>query len=182
MVWMVKRMKLTEREQFDIVYHIFEQSFIPGELRPYDKMKDLWLQKKFKIYQYEKQGSIVGGLSLWEFDDFIYIENFAVKEEMRGYGIGGQMIDYIQSLYAGQLLVLEVDKPVDKISQQRIAFYQRHHWIYNHYHYIQPNLRSNSPIIHLMIMSYPTPLDDDLFTKIKLQIFQQVYNVNKRGK
>ena len=75
-------------ESFDMVYQLFEEAFILAELRPYEKMKELFLKEEFVIYGYNLEGKLAGAILVWEFDECIYLENFAVDSKLRNQGIG----------------------------------------------------------------------------------------------
>lgn len=97
-------MKKISIEQFDEVYHLFQQSFIPAELRPYQQMKELFEKDMFTIYaQYEKD-ALLGAMIVWELKSCIYLENFAVDSQMRGKGLGSQFLKEICCLYKDDFL------------------------------------------------------------------------------
>lgn len=171
-------MKLITRQQLDLVYQLFEKSFIPAELRPYEFFCSLFDNHELKIYSQEQDGHIEGALIIWEFDSFVYVENFAVDENLRGRGIGGNLLEELKLLYPQYPIILEVDEPKDEISRRRIGFYQRHQWMWNPYSYIQPQLRENVDDVRLFLMSYPYAIDEKQFHQIKDNLLTRVY---KRG-
>lgn len=166
--------KITLKE-FDEVYALFEKAFIPAELRPYEKMKLLFLEDEFVIYGMYQDGRIIGAIIVWEFNDFVYLENFAVDQSLRGQGLGSQILQAIKELYPHQLLVLEVEEPIDDLTKRRVAFYQRNQYVLNPYHFVQPPLRKNALKVELMYMSYPDSINVYAFDQIKKQIFRIVY-------
>lgn len=168
-------MELMKQEQFDDVYELFENSFIPTELRPYHLMKEKWLLQEFKIFTYSKKNEIIGAMIVWELEGFVYLENFAVNDCYRSQGIGSYLLKQLMEIYKHQLLILEVEKPSDVMSQRRIQFYQRHQWHMNPFHYIQPALRDNSEDIELYVMSYPERLNQSQFQDIRFELFCKVY-------
>jgi len=172
-------MYLLDISEFDEVYALFQKAFVKEELRPYDKMKKLFENQELKIYGLKQDNKIVVGLLVWEFNDFIFLENFAVDEILRGQGIGGQFLDEFKELYPNQLFVLEVEKPFDEMSQRRIGFYQRHQMILNPFSYIQPTLDVEPTHITLQLMSYPNSLNEKQFQTMKKDIFLRVYKKRK---
>ena len=40
----------------------------------------------------EQKGKIIGFIAIWEFDDFVYVEHFALTESCRGLGLGSKML------------------------------------------------------------------------------------------
>ena len=169
------RMKKLNIQEFDEVYALFEKAFIPAELRPYEKMLPLLEKGEFDVYGYYQNNKLTGALLIWEFDDFVYLENFAVDESVRGQGIGSILLDEMKTLFPHKLLILEVEEPTDDISKRRIGFYERNVYFLNPFHYIQPTLRSNATEVNLMLMSYPESINVYSFDQIKKQIFRVVY-------
>lgn len=168
-------MEKIKKNEFDSVYELFMKAFPLAELRPYELMKDLFEREEFVIYLYQKDEQIKGALIVWEFNDFIYLENFAVDETLRGQGIGSYFLEEVKKIYSHQLIVLEVEEPVDTITKRRVAFYERNQFHLNPYHFIQPALRENAPQVELMLMSYPQSIDMYAFDHIKKYIFRIVY-------
>lgn len=168
-------MEKIKRNEFDSVYELFVKAFPLAELRPYEMMKDLLEQDQFVIYSYKKENQIKGALIVWEFDDFIYLENFAIDESLRGQGIGSYFLEEVKKIYSNQLIVLEVEEPIDTITKRRVGFYERNQFYLNPYHFIQPALRENVSQVELMLMSYPQAIDMYAFDHIKKYIFRNVY-------
>lgn len=162
-------------KDFDEAYQLFEKAFDPAELRPYEKMKILYLEEEFVIYGIRQDERIIGALIVWEFEDFVYLENFAVDETLRGHGIGQKFLTEIKTMYLHQLIVLEVEEPVDDITNRRIHFYERNQFVLNPYHFIQPALRTNANRVELMLMSYPETVSVYTFDRLKKQLFRVVY-------
>ncbi len=169
-------MRKIDKVYFDQAYDLFHEVFILAELRPYAKMKKLFDENQFVIYEMTHLQEMIGAMIVWELSEYIYIENFAVSEKARNQGIGSTMIKQIQDIYPNHLLVLEVEKPHDEYSRRRVTFYQRNHFLPNdNCHYIQPPLREHSVHIDLMLMSYPHALTEEVFKRIKKEIFENVY-------
>ncbi len=156
-------------------YIFLQKTFDPSELREYGWMKDIYEQKKFKIYGYLEDEQLLGVITLWEFDDYNYIEHFAVDERRRGQGIGSQMIENMK-LLSDKPLVLEVEEIVDDITQNRVHFYEKHEFFLSSYHFIQPPLRDNVKDVPLIYMSYPILLDNDIYHKIFIELKNKVYS------
>lgn len=162
-------------EQFDEVYHLFQKSFIPAELRPYQQMKELFEKDMFTIYaQYEKD-ALLGAMIVWELKSCIYLENFAVDSQMRGKGLGSQFLKEFCYLYKDNFLFLEVEEPHDEISKRRIQFYEKWKFVLNPYHYLQPTFRGQDQPVSLTMMTYPHIMSEEQYKKVKKEIFEVVY-------
>lgn len=119
-------------------------------------------------------GTPVGLFNYWTFEDFDYIEHFAVDPKLRNNGIGVQAI---QEFLKGRnrTVVLEAELPTDDLSQRRIRFYQRNGFVVNPQPYTQPAYRPLGETLEMAILS-TLPLDDGLFDLVKSNLYKFVYN------
>lgn len=168
-------MKLAEQSQLKQIYQLFEESFIPSELRLFDSFLQLFYNHEFKIYIEEKDLQIIAALIVWEFNDYIFLENFAVNKKIRGQGIGGVFLETLKDIYPNHFMVLEVEENKNELTNRRIQFYQRHQWCLNSFHYKQPSFRKNIDGEELYMMSYPHLLSHEQFLNIKSDLFHRVY-------
>lgn len=168
-------MNLLNINDFDEVYALFQKAFIPAELRPYQKTKRLVKDKELMIYGLKQNNKIVVALLVWKLNGFVFLENFAVDESLRGQGIGGQFLDDFKQLFPNQTLILEVEKPYDEMSHRRIGFYQRHQMVLNPFSYEQPTLDVKPTNVILQLMTSPNAINEKQFQIIKKEIFKTVY-------
>lgn len=168
-------MKKISLIQFDEAYALFQEAFDIAELRPYEQMKEMFLEGLFVIYGYYESQKLLGALIVWELERCVYLENFAVSEKSRGKGLGGFLLQEFSKIYNGHFLFLEVEEPVCDITKRRIEFYKRNGYILNPYHYVQPSFRENDSSVHLTFMTYPSCMSEKQFEDIKEEIFRVVY-------
>ncbi len=72
------------------------------------------------IIGYCSEGSFIGFISFWEFKDYLYIEHFAINNEIRGKGYGSTILNkFIKS--TPKTILLEIDPIIDDISNARCA-------------------------------------------------------------
>lgn len=169
---------LKTKEEFDQVYNIFEKSFIPSELRLYNEMLDYFMEQRFKIYGVKDSNIIKAAISVWEFNQFVYIEHFAVDPKYRNQNLGTIMINTIQDMYKRNI-VLEVEPITDDMTYRRVEFYKRNQFCFNKYQYIQPPYRPLEEDVVLHVMTYPDPINKDQFTEITSLLCEKVYNRQK---
>jgi len=115
-----------------------------------------------------------GLINIWNFDDFIFIEHFAIAPEMRNKGIGQQVLKIITKNQCLPI-VLEVELPSDEISQRRIRFYEREGFRLLEHDYKQPPYRKGQNYIPMKLMAYQnrnTEIDPD---KIQTTLYHDVY-------
>lgn len=176
----VIRMKLANQQQLKQIYQLFENSFIPSELRPYDAFSHMFYNHDFQIYIEEQDSQVIAALIVWEFQDYIFLENFAVDQHLRGQGIGGVFLEKLKDFYPNYDMILEVEEDKNDLTHRRIQFYQRHQWLFNDFHYQQPSLRENMVGEELYIMSYPSLLSEEQFLKRKKELFHKVYQYDEK--
>lgn len=165
-----------ENKDFDLVYDIMRVSFPESELRDYDEMRALFDNSNhFNIYCLGHHQNICAAIVVWQFDDFIFIENFASANEYRGKGLGGALLDIVLKRQQ-KLAILEVEPPIDLIQQRRIKFYQRHGLLLNDFDYLMPPLHDGDKPLPLKIMSYPALIPQERFAPFKAEIYKTVYN------
>ena len=165
---MIEKMK---REDFDKVYSIMEQSFPSDEYRPYDEQKDLLNVENFCVYVDE---SINGFISLWEFNDLVFLEHFAVNLVMRNSGLGSKILNELTSIF-DKTICLEVELPEDDLTKRRVAFYERNGFCFNDYDYMQPPISKGKNPVPLRIMTYGGKIDKQRFEQIRDTLYKFVY-------
>ena len=163
-----------EKQYFNEAYMILKDAFPAAELRQKEKIYELFIKEELTIYGLKHKDEIVAVLLCWHFDDFLFLENFAVKEKYRGIGYGSQILSDIKSEYKG-LIILEVEKPYDDYSQKRICFYEKNGFKLNPFGYNQPPFVHCDEDIPLWIMSTPDLISKEVFYVIKKMIFDKVY-------
>mgnify|MGYP003295387530 CR=1 FL=1 len=115
----------------------------------------------------------LGLLTTWEFDDFIYIEHFAINPSLRSQGYGSEALKaFIHE--QGKPLVLEAEPPADEMTHRRIRFYERIDLTLYDYPYIQPAYTEESLPVELRLMgtidTETIPLD-----KVSDTLHREVY-------
>ena len=165
-------------EIFDEVFKLMEKSFPKEEYREYKEQKQLLYKPEYSLTtKKDEDNNLLGFISSWKIDKFIFIEHFAVNPLMRGKGIGSEMLkDFIKN--SNSPIILEVEIPSSEMSIRRIKFYEKLGFILNNFKYYQMPLRNNSKPIEMYIMSYPKSLTPENFENIKNLIYKLVYLVD----
>ena len=115
-------------------------------------------------------------MAVWEFDDFLFLEHFALDGAIRNKGIGGQMLLELTKKYH-KMICLEVEPPNDEISLRRINFYKRNGFVLNMYPYMQPSMSKGKKSIPLMIMTHKREIDTHEFENIRNVLYKNVYGI-----
>lgn len=161
---------------FDQVYALMEVSFPLCERRYYEKQKALLDNPYYAIYALYDENKVRAFMALWDFEDFVFFEHFAVHPDCRNGGIGASMLRNLLQLLQ-RPVCLEVEPPETELAQRRIRFYERNGFCLNTYPYMQLPLNPESVPIPLMVMSTPAPLTQESFEQVRDVLHREVYGV-----
>lgn len=166
-----------KKGEFAGVYGIMEKSFPDDERRNKKEQRALLDEEGYTIYILpDEDDSIKGFIAVWQFEDFGYIEHFAVDEKYRCMGLGSVMLsEAVKKL--GKMVCLEVEPPCGGMTARRVGFYERNGFVLNDYPYIQPAFSPEKKAIPLKIMTYGRAVDEAEFEKIKNTLYKRVYKV-----
>ncbi len=157
---------------------LYESAFPPSERRPTDE----WIYKisnepAFTLYFIvDERQHFLGFITLWNFDDFSYIEHFATQGYVRGQGIGGRAIDMLRTLEPEKCIILEAEPPEDPMAIRRIEFYKRHGFRLLDYEYIQPPYSPDNVAIHLKLMTNLDNINKEHIENVVATIKRHVYD------
>ena len=165
---------LRERgEGFCEVYALMEKSFPQDEIRGEREARAVLSNKAYRLYRITEGGKFIGLLGVWRLSDFLFIEHFATRPELRGKGYGKRALEALLKKYKSA--VLEVEPPEDEIKRRRIAFYERCGFHLSKEEYYQPPYRESGEPVRLMLMGYPQPIENH--AKAASQLYSAVYGI-----
>ncbi len=171
------KLKKTNSTEFKEAWKIYEEAFPEDERRNLKDQTKLMEENKFySFYGVIKEENLVAIIAEWDFGTFRFIEHFAIKKNLRGKGIGTELLkNYLPQ--KENKVVLEVERPKDEISKKRISFYERLNFFLNSFDYIQPAYDENKKPLPMFIMSYPNPLSKEEFKLIRENLHLKVYGL-----
>lgn len=163
-------------ELFSELFKMLEYSFPEDERRDFNDQLAKSKCPEFRTMTLSEDGIIFGFLNFWELSDFVYLEHFAVDKNLRGKGLGSELIRQLCALCTGKTIVLEAEPPeLNEFSARRIEFYRRLGFHTNPFPYKQPPYRKGDEPVELVIMSRPLPLSEDDFREKIREIYRKVY-------
>ena len=122
----------------------------------------------------------LGLLTTWHFEDFIYIEHFAIDPTLRSQGYGSEALKAFIHEH-GKPIVLEAEPPTDALSIRRIKFYERIGLTLYDFPYMQPAYTEDSNPVELRLMgtldTNATPL-----TLVSDTLHREVFGTNIASK
>lgn len=170
------RLERLDRQAFSQVWNIMESSFPTEERRTREGQESLLDNPYYQLYGYKKDDMVAAFFAVWRFDEFFFVEHFAVAENYRNGGIGAELLQELLRMQ-GLPAVLEVELPEGELPCRRIGFYERNGFALNSYDYIQPSMQEGRPEIPLRIMSYPKELVYEQFETVREKLYREVYHV-----
>jgi len=172
----IRNLDINSRHEVTFVENLYIESFPLSERRPVDKMMDLYTgESPFFISLTVEDGQLVGFLTYWDLDSFIFAEHFAISPEFRNGGYGRKVMEIFKAGVT-KPIVLEVELPSTILSERRIGFYQRLGFrLWESIQYHQPAYYEQTGTVPMKLMSYgDIDLDKDL-AEIKGKIYSEVY-------
>lgn len=173
----IRELNLSDSHEITFIENLYIESFPLSERRPVKTMLDLYKNNpSFIIRLAIEDEQLVGFLTYWDLEEFIFAEHFAISPEFRNEGYGRMVMDlFIKETTAP--IVLEVELPATILSERRIGFYQRIGFkLWENVQYQQPAYRETSGPIPMKLMSYrDIDVAKDL-TDIRSKIYSIVYN------
>lgn len=171
-----RKFSCSETEQKE-VRRIYETSFPADERREYDSLLQLvTAEEAFNLEVVYRDDAVVGFISSWHFDEWRYVEHFAVDAALRGCGIGQEVLRrFLDS--SERPVVLEVEPPADAASRSRIEFYKRQGFVlHDTYSYMQPPYDPGKNPVELFLMTYNAPAGSNL-DALSALLHRRVYGV-----
>lgn len=154
---------------------ILREAFPESERRDMAEIRSCLETAPLQLLTASREGQVLAVLLVWNLPDVIFLENFAVRADCRGQGIGAELLGQVAEFW-NKPQVLEVEIPQTDRQRRRIAFYQRCGFFLNQtYPYRMPNLHGDGPAMPLHLMSRPKPLTDDQAAQMERILWEQAY-------
>lgn len=170
----VKLIRLTSYE--DAMYtqamELYRNSFPSHEQRKDASQKAALGAAEYHFDLIYDGNVFVGMLLYWETKDFLYVEHFCVKPELRGKSYGQKALEELGK--KRKRVILEIDPPTDEISIRRKGFYERAGYWENSFRHIHPPYHAENQGHPLVVMSCPDLLDqaayEDFYHYLKCKV------------
>lgn len=123
---------LKNSKHISFAKEIYTSSFPLDERRDFDLVIEMECKDGFDFYVIKSSlegEKPIGIISLWKFEDFVYIEHFAIDKSLRQKGYGSVVIKEILSKYS-QPFIIEVEPPTNVEALKRINFYIKPNFLY----------------------------------------------------
>ncbi|MFI3331728.1 MAG: GNAT family N-acetyltransferase [Rikenellaceae bacterium] len=166
---MLRRKSVTSPSDnlFPFVWELYLAAFPENERRSLDYHTETMTKDKFHCDAILEGDEPVGLLFWWDLSDFVFVEHLATSPDVRGKGIGNQILSAIISESIKPIL-LEVEHPLDELSRRRIGFYERIGFVLNEYEYRHPSYQQKEgEFVDLLVMTHPGAITKEDLQKFK---------------
>ena len=123
----MSNLRVAKTEEFDKIFSILENSFPPDEYRTYEGQKFLWNHPKYTVYVIpdDESDCIKAFITVWKFEDFAFIEHFAVNPFYRNQGLGSLILhEILSNLFGSRIAENRFCKKTNWILRTKRIFYQ----------------------------------------------------------
>lgn len=151
------------------LYHI---SFPYHERREERSQREILSDREYSFNLIYDGDLYVGLLLFWENVDFIYVEHFCTRPEMRNRQYGEKALKLLTQ--REKTLILEIDPPIDELSMRRKSFYARCGFVENAFVHAQPPYHKDSEEHRMVLMSFPGAISPTGFDSFCDYIHQRV--------
>jgi GNAT superfamily N-acetyltransferase len=165
-------------QEFKEAWQIYVDSFPSDERRALELQKEAIKNKKYNFSAAINDGVLVAIIAYWNIGGFLFLEHFAVIQDMRGKGIGTELLKR-HILANKQKVVLEVERPETEIAIKRIGFYERIGFRLNDFKYVQPPYGKDKNPVPMLLMTYPDKVFESGFLLIRGRLHTVVYGLEK---
>ncbi len=165
-------------EDIRLAMQLYEEAFPVSERRTATEwLKQTERSSLFQPYIIKYAGNFAGIITIWKFEDFVYIEHFATMPHLRGKGLGKRVLAQMRGKFPQLPFCLEAEHPEDKMAQRRIGFYERQGFAVAETPepYIQPPYEKDGEWLPLCLMTTHPQFVKDHFFRIRETLYKIVY-------
>jgi len=171
---MIQFTELSESGHTHYAKDLFESAFPKEERPPFATVRDREHPNFHFLVASLGDDEPVGILTYWTFDEFVYIEHFAIDSEHRNMGFGKACMLELMNQYPDQVL-FEIEMPNTEEAEHRLEFYTDLGFTQNANDYIQPSYYGKGLEVPMIIMS-KYELDDEEFEEVRNILYKEVYD------
>lgn len=162
---------------FPEILDLYNDSFPIDERRSKMGLSSLFDKRiAFRCLALSEKSHFLGFIIFWEFQNFAFVEHFAIMPTERGKSYGTQALNKIMKALS-KPIVLEVELPETENAKRRIAFYENLNFNLCKNPYAQPAYNPESESVPMYLMCSNEKFLEDNFDFVKKQIYKEVYSI-----
>lgn len=174
----LKNFDINNDTEYNYFTQLYTMSFPIDERRPISNIFYLLNNKSKYIAKLitNENNDLLGFLTYWIFDDFIFAEHLAVDSKTRGTGIGSKTMKLFMNSM-DKPIIMEIEVPQDEITIKRLHFYLNLNCKYwENIEYIQPAYTVNTKAIPMKLLTVGDINLEKEYLVVKNYIYKHVYN------
>ena len=168
----LERLSETTAHFFKKAFALYESSF------PIEERRDNYEQQrvlKKDAYHFDlimDNDDFIGLMLYWETNHFVFLEHFATCPKLRGKGFGKNALDLLKT--KNKTIILEIEPPIDEMTQRRYEFYKRNGFVMNPYYHIQAKYHLGDEDLELKVLSYPNLLTKEDYSSFYEYMIREI--------
>lgn len=128
--FIMTEVSVTEANVNNEVRRLYETAFPREEQIPWEDLMVLVERLQLNFTAYYDEGALVGFTIVFSLKSFNWLWYFAVSQELRGKGIGQQILSQVLENYKDKTVILDMESPEQEsdnqaVRRRRHAFYRR---------------------------------------------------------
>ena len=143
-------------------YSIYSVSFPIFEQRNQEQQEYAFTFDNYYLDCLTEGDKFLAFIAYWDFEEYIYIEHFAVNPDCRGKNIGSRTLQNLIDAKK-KMILLEIDPLTTEIARKRFHFYKRLGFEANKYAHFHPPYNKEFPAHELIILSLAETIDERLY-------------------
>lgn len=144
---------------FEKALELYNVAFPSVERRPFSEQERVMRNADYNCDVILENGKFIGILFFWETADFVFLEHFAILPELRNFGYGAKALSLLKK--KEKTVLLEIEPPIDELTQRRFCFYKRNGFFINQYYHVQAKYYVGAEDYELKVLSYPSVLTNE---------------------
>ena len=144
---------------FERAFELYESAFPVEERRDDQEQQRVIKKADYHFDLIMVDDTFVGVMLYWETDGFVFLEHFTTIPELRGRGYGKSALELLKA--KDKIILLEIEPPIDDITQRRYNFYKRCGFVMNSHYHIQAKYHLGDEDLELKVLSYPRMLSSN---------------------
>lgn len=169
-----RRLSTVQHPFFQQAFDLYKISFPEHEQRLFKQQEEALSNPSYHCNIIIENDVFIGILFYWKVGQYVYVEHFAIDTDKRGNHMGSHILN--EFCNQENLIILEIDPPVDVVSLRRKNFYTRLGFKENNYKHMHPAYRKYYPPHPLVVMSFPRTITqkeyNEFYSYLEKEIMQ----------
>lgn len=168
----LERLTSTAHPEYRKAMDLYQESFPLHEQRRAPSQERILADGDYCFGLVRDSARLVGLALFWENGRFVYIEHLCVFPDMRNQQYGQKILSLLKE--KGKVIILEIDPPLDDISERRKGFYERCGFVENPYRHIHPPYHPAHRGHELVVMTYPGSISPESYQDFRVYLENRI--------